>query len=201
MIEKPFSQACQNNCAPILEQLRHLLANKQTILEVGSGTGQHAVYFAQHCPHLFWQCSDLPQYHEGINLWIDDTLPHLPANNVGRPITFDVTQPQWPQDTFDAVFTANTLHIMGWKSVETFFSRIAELLNPKALLIVYGPMNYNARYTSESNRQFDALLKQRNPLSGIRDFEVLDELANKAGLTLQEDNPMPANNRLVVWSL
>ncbi len=193
-IEKPFSQPCENNKAPIFEHLERLLADAKTVLEVGSGTGQHAVYFAERLAHLRWLTSDLPEHHAGMNLWLDDYT----GNNIERPFAFNVDE-TWPEISVDAVFTANTLHIMGWSSVQNFFAGLPGILAPKAKLVVYGPFNYNGEFTSESNARFDLWLKDRNPVSGIRDFEAVNQLAEQAGLKLLEDNAMPANNRLLAW--
>jgi cyclopropane fatty-acyl-phospholipid synthase-like methyltransferase len=192
---KPFSQACENNKSPILDVLRRVFADRQQVLEIGSGTGQHAVHFAAHLPHLTWQTSDLPENHPGIRAWLEDaSLP-----NLREPIAIDTDQRPWPVEPVDAVFTANTLHIMSWPQVENGFAGIAQVIQPDAVLAVYGPFNYNGGFTSESNRNFDAWLKQRGAHQGIRDFEAVNTLAEQIGLQLQEDNAMPANNRLLVW--
>lgn len=191
---KPFAESCEENKQPILQVLLELFANTRQVLEIGSGTGQHAVYFAAALPHLFWQTSDRADNHPGINLWIDEAgLP-----NVGRPVDLDVTGP-WPGQTYDGVFSANTLHIMSWPEVERFFSGVGRVLTEGGRLALYGPFNYGGRYTSESNQRFDQWLKQRDPASGVRNFEDLDELATCNGLVLQEDIGMPANNRILVW--
>ncbi|WP_317932116.1 DUF938 domain-containing protein [Halioxenophilus sp. WMMB6] len=192
--EKPFSQACENNQAPIFTHLARLFSDRQQVLEVGSGTGQHAVYFGERLPHLTWQTSDLPENHAGIKLWLDD----YPGSNLRPPLAFNVNG-QWPALTVDGLFTANTLHIMSWASVQQFFAGLPGLLAPGALLVVYGPFNYGGQFTSDSNARFEQWLKSTDPERGIRDFEAVCELATGVGLTLLEDNPMPANNRLLVW--
>jgi cyclopropane fatty-acyl-phospholipid synthase-like methyltransferase len=164
------------------------------VLEVGSGTGQHAVHFAAAMPWLSWQCSDRPEHLPGIRLWLDEArLPNTPA-----PLELDV-RGGWPRRRFDAVFSANTLHIMGWPEVRQFFDGIDAVLDAEGVLAVYGPFNYGGEYTSDSNREFDAWLKARDPRSGIRDFEAVDALAREIGLTLMDDVAMPANNRMLVW--
>ena len=195
-INKPYSQACENNKAPIFEHLQRLLSGHKNLLEIGSGTGQHAVYFAERLPQLCWNTSDLKEHHGGINLWLDEYA----GNNIKRPLEFNVDG-QWPELSVDALYTANTLHIMGWSSVENFFAGLPKILGANGKLIVYGPFNYNGEFTSESNASFDVWLKDRNPVSGIRDFEAVNKLAEQAGLRLLEDSPMPANNRLLVWQL
>jgi len=194
MEDKPHAPACDRNRDPILAVLRHHFAEVRRVLEIGSGTGQHAVYFAMKLPRLIWQCSDIADHLPGIRQWLDETdLPNTPP-----PLELDVDG-EWPAQRFDAVFSANTLHIMGWASVQAFFAGLGGVLGPRASLIVYGPFNYEGRYTSESNREFDAWLKARDPASGIRDFEAVDALANAHGFLLIDDVAMPANNRCLVW--
>lgn len=191
---KPFAPHCERNKEPILGVLKQHFADRRRVLEVGSGTGQHAVYFAPALPNTIWQTSDLDENLPGIRLWLQEAaLPNLPP-----PLTLDVTG-EWPQQRFDAVFTANSLHIMGWTAVEQFFAGVGTVLERDAMLAVYGPFNYHGTYTSDSNREFDGWLKQRSALSGIRDFEKVDALANSIGLQLVNDHAMPANNRLIVW--
>lgn len=193
-LEKPFAPHCERNQAPILEVLRPYFLNRRRVLEVGSGTGQHAVFFAPELPDTTWQTSDMDENLPGIRLWLQDAaLPNLPP-----PLSLDVTG-SWPKAKFDAVFTANSLHIMPWSAVEKFFSGVDGVLEPQALLAVYGPFNYHGAFTSDSNREFDGWLKQRSALSGIRDFEAVDALAKAIGLELVKDHAMPANNRLIIW--
>lgn len=192
---KPYSESCDQNREPILEVIQPLLKERETILEVGSGTGQHAVYFAKKMPHLNWQTSDQPIYHEGIKLWLDDAN----LDNTPPPLPLNVSSDTWPNQSYDVIFSANAVHIMAWDNVVDFFVNAPKLLNKGGLFILYGPFNYNQQYTSESNARFDIWLKQRDPHSAIRDFEALDELAQKAGMTLQSDHDLPANNRILVW--
>jgi cyclopropane fatty-acyl-phospholipid synthase-like methyltransferase len=191
---KPWSEACERNRGPILEVLRSHFADRRRVLEIGSGTGQHAVHFAAALPHLLWQTSDLDPNLPGIRLWLEEAaLPNLPP-----PVTLDVTD-SWPEARFDAVFTANTLHIMSWPQVRALFEALPAVLTPDAVLAVYGPFNYDGRFTSESNASFDTWLKRRSAQSGIRDFAAVDELARARGFALVEDRPMPANNRTLIW--
>jgi len=191
---KPHSDACERNRGPILEVLRQHFADRRRVLEIGSGTGQHAVHFAAALPHLVWQTSELEANLAGIRLWLEEsTLRNLPP-----PIALDVTG-AWPDTRFDAVFTANTLHIMSWHDVQVLFAALPDVLAADAMLAVYGPFNYNGRFTSPSNASFDEWLKQRSPESGIRDFAAVDELAHSIGFGLVEDRAMPANNRTLVW--
>ena len=191
---KPHAPACDRNRDPILAVLRKHFADRHHVLEVGSGTGQHAVHFAAAMPWLAWQCSDVADNLPGIAAWLDDArLPNTPP-----PLVLDV-RGDWPSQRYDAIFSANTLHIMGWPEVEAFFARLPDVLAPEATVAIYGPFNYAGAYTSDSNRDFDGWLKARDPASGIRDFEAVDALAHAAGLQLVEDMAMPANNRTLVW--
>ena len=192
---KPYSAACDNNRQPILEVLEVLFADRREILEIGTGTGQHAVYFAEKLPHLVWRSSDLQASHAGIQLWLDE------ANlaNTPPPLLLDVNQPRWPELEVNAVFCANTIHIIGWDSVRAMIAGAGRLLPGNGMLVLYGPFNYNNAYTSESNARFDIWLKQRDPDSGIRNFEDVDELATAADLHMLDDYAMPANNRLICW--
>jgi cyclopropane fatty-acyl-phospholipid synthase-like methyltransferase len=194
-MNKPYAESCDQNRDVILEVIRPLLANRQSVLEIGSGTGQHVVYFARQLAQLQWQPSDKGENLPGIQLWLDEAQ----LVNVSKPLEIDVTQPLWPDMIFDAVFSANTLHIMHWDEVKAFFKGVAQCLHKGGLLIVYGPFNYNKQYTSESNARFDAWLKNRDPGSGIRDFEALDQLAQQQGMQLLQDYAMPANNRILCW--
>lgn len=195
MDHKPFSPSSARNRDPILAVLREAFADRRRVLEIGSGTGQHAVHFAANLPHLIWQSSDVIENHPGIRAWLSEAgLPNAPA-----PLRLDVNQVQWPDGPFDAVFSANTLHIMGWDEVQTLFRRLPEVLAPDAVVAIYGPFNYGGRFTSPSNAEFDARLKSDDPKRGIRDFEAVDALARGAGLILVQDHAMPANNRCLVW--
>lgn len=194
MLNKPFSQACENNKDPILSVLQRHFLHVQNVLEIGSGTGQHAVHFSAAMPHLVWQTSDRASNLPGIRLWLAECTHH----NIRQPLIFDVTQSQWPTG-FDAVFSANTAHIMSWPVARHMIQQVGEHLPSNGLFALYGPFNYQGDYTSESNHQFDLYLKQVNPEQGIRDFEAVNETAESASLQLLEDNAMPANNRLIIW--
>ncbi|BFM22163.1 DUF938 domain-containing protein [Gilvimarinus japonicus] len=190
----PFSQACENNKQPILTVLQNVFANRTRVLEVGSGTGQHAVHFAPALAHLMWQTSDLEHNHAGINSWIDSQ----PSDNLHRPVIFDLSAPNWPGE-FDAVYSANTAHIVSWPLVQNLFHEVGRHLPDEGVFALYGPFNYNGEFTSESNAAFDQMLRQRDPSSGIRAIEDLIELAQSHDLHLQADHAMPANNRLLIW--
>ncbi|MGH8808361.1 MAG: DUF938 domain-containing protein [Noviherbaspirillum sp.] len=194
-MSKLFSAACERNREPIAAVLREVLTEPAQVLEIGSGTGQHAVYFGAQLPHVLWQTSDLPENHASILAWMGEA--RLP--NVLPPLALDVTGAGWPQGPFDAVFTANTCHILAWREVQAMFAGIGQVLHRGGLLFVYGPFNYGGHFTSESNAQFDASLKAQAPHMGIRDFEAVDALAAARGLVLVADHTMPANNRFLMW--
>ena len=193
---KPFSQACENNSSAILAHLSRLLTNTHSLLEIGSGTGQHGVYFAEGLPHLRWQTSDLIDNHPGIQAWIDDAN----LTNLLPPLAVDMAKKPALTQTYDAIFMANTLHIMSAKTVKRCLQALPNYLNQGGLLVVYGPFNYCGEFTSDSNARFDQWLKAADSERGIRDFEWVDKLVTEGGFTLREDNPMPANNRLLVWT-
>lgn len=194
-MRKPFSQACENNKAPILAVLQRVFTDPITVWEIATGTGQHAVYFAGALPQLIWQPTDLAPNLSGMSLWFDEAG----LNNILPPLTLDVRDDPWPCDSLEAVFTANSLHIMSWEEVETLFNRLDRYLLPGAVFCSYGPYNVGGEYTSESNARFDVWLKTQNPLSAIRDLDALGRLADAAGIDLLEDNAMPANNKLLIW--
>ena len=196
MNPKPYSESCDQNKAPIFEVINPLLQDKQHVLEIGSGTGQHAVYFAKKMPHLIWQCSDQHIYLPGIKQWLQAGN----LNNTPDPIRLDVSQDQWPAlHDIDVIFSANAVHMMSWENVVDFIHQAGKCLIPNGLLLLYGPFNYEQQYTSESNAQFDRWLKQRDPKSGIRDFEAMNQLAHDAQLSFVQDYAMPANNRILCW--
>lgn len=196
MPDLPFSPACERNKSFILPILRATLVNCRHVLEVGSGTGQHAVYFAAALDHLQWQPSELPAHLAGLRARIIAEGPP----NCALPLGLDVCARNWPVAAADAIFTANTLHIMSWAEVEAFFAGAGRALAPAGKLCVYGPFRYGGQFTSPSNAAFDASLRARDPGSGVRDFEAVNELAMQQGLALEADHPMPANNQLLAWS-
>jgi SAM-dependent methyltransferase len=192
---KPYAESCEQNRAPILAVLQDVFADRKLVLEIASGTGQHAVYFGAALPHLTWQTSELPSNHAGIQAWLDEAgLP-----NVRPPLTLDVNDAQWPATQVDAIFNANTVHIVAWPAVERMFAGIGRVLAPGGILCIYGPFNCGGQFTSESNARFDVWLKNRDPNSGVRDFEAINQLAEAQGLTLRQDIAMPSNNRSLVW--
>lgn len=192
---KPYAESCAQNREPILAVLRRVFADRRRVLEIASGTGQHAVHFGAGLPHLTWQTSELPEHHAGIRAWLDEAG----LANVLAPVALNVNDPAWPVTGFDAVFNANTVHIVAWPAVERMFAGIGRVLGAGGVLCLYGPFNYDGAFTSASNARFDAWLKARDPASGVRDFEALDRLARAQGLSLVEDVEMPVNNRTLVW--
>lgn len=194
MTGKPFSQACENNKQPILDGLLALTGTPGELLEIGSGTGQHAAFLPAHLPHLTWQPSDLPDNLPGIGQWLADS----PSLNVRRPIVLDVNG-RWPDQHYHYLFTANTFHIMDRASVERCITCGADHLQSGGLFIVYGPMKRQGRYTSDSNAAFDEWLQERDPRSGIRDLEWIHELMQARGLSPVAEQDMPANNLLLSW--
>lgn len=194
-MEKPYAPACDKNKEPILEVLKRVFDKPCEVVEIGSGTGQHAVYFTENMPHLTWQPTDQAIYLDGISLWVEEAG----ISNLNSPLELDVRHKEWPVKQIEALFSANTLHIMSWESVEIFYERLGNYLMPGAKFCSYGPFNINGQFTSESNAAFDLWLKDRDPLSGIRDLEALIALGEKVGLSLEENCSLPANNRLLVW--
>jgi cyclopropane fatty-acyl-phospholipid synthase-like methyltransferase len=192
---KPCSAASARNRDPILAVLREYLT-AGTVLEIGAGTGQHAVHFAAALPELTWIVTDREDNLPGIASWI--SAANLP--NLEGPLALDVFDWPWPVASVDYVFSANTAHIMSWSGVCATFAGVGRVLNRTGRFVLYGPFNRNGEFTSESNRAFDAVLRSRDPDMGLRDDGALDELARTCGLARIADVPMPANNRTLVWS-
>jgi SAM-dependent methyltransferase len=195
-IDLPNAPAAERNRDPILAVLRSHFAHRQRVLELGSGTGQHAVHFAKAMPHLKWQTSDLAENHEAIRAWI--AKAGLPNVLPPREIEFGRAE-SWPMTRHDAVFSANTLHIASWPEVQALFANLPRVLAAKATVVIYGPFNVGGEFTSPSNAAFDASLRADDPRRGIRDLEAVQALAAAAGLAFVADLPMPANNRCLVW--
>lgn len=191
---KPFSQACENNKRPIAEVLGRVFTRPGLILEIGSGTGQHVVHFAEQMPHLNWQPSDRRQYLPGCRMWLAESG----CGNIRPPLALDVLRP-WPLDSADGVFSANTAHIMDWAMVRAMFRGVAAILQPGGYFCLYGPFQYAGAHTSDSNARFDANLRGRDPDMGVRDVTDLEHLAASLDTRLVADHAMPANNRLLVW--
>lgn len=191
----PISPACERNREPILQVLREVLTAPGEVLEIGSGTGQHAVYFAEHLPWRDWHASDRPEYHDGIRAW----MAHAGRSNLHGPWHLDVTQREWPLEQVADVFSANTAHIMHWPEVVSLFAGVGRILPPAGSFCLYGPFQVAGRHRSNSNAQFDAQLRARDPGMGIRDRQDLEHLAKENGLVLEEVHPLPANNDLLIW--
>jgi len=195
-MEKPNAPATEKNRDPILAVLREVFADRRHVLEIGSGTGQHAIHFCAQLPHLVWQTADRPEYLPGIRAWLDEAA--LP--NVLPPVEFDVLGP-WPGGRYDAIYSANTLHIMSWPAVEALFAGLPDVLRPGGLLFIYGPFMVDGRHTSDSNARFDQLLREAAPHQGVRDVAELNALAQDVGLVLIEQRAMPSNNRCLIWRM
>ena len=192
---KPFAPACERNRGPILEVLRRVFRDAADVIEIGSGTGQHAVWFAAGLPHLVWRTSDLPRHHAGINAWVDEAR----LDNLERPLTLDVVREPWPLASAGGAFSANTAHIMHWPEVEAMFRGVAGVLVPGARFALYGPFARDGRHTSTSNAAFDRSLRAQDPGMGVRDLRDLERIAADGALALEEDIAMPSNNRTLVW--
>jgi SAM-dependent methyltransferase len=192
-MNKPYSESCDQNKDVILSVISPLFSSLSNVLEIGSGTGQHAIYFAEKMPHLVWHTSDCLSYLDGINMWLTDSG----LINVMPPVELNVSTSQWPQLEVDAVFTANTIHIMQQQDVVNLINGVGKLLKQGGSFVIYGPFNYNGLYNSKSNENFDQWLKQRDPLSGIKNFEEIESLANSINMQIVTDYEMPANNRIL----
>ncbi len=197
IMNKPYAESCDRNRDPIFEVIQPLLSDKQSVLEIGSGTGQHAIYFAPRMPHLSWITSERQENLAGIHLWLDEAGD---IGNIQGPIELDVSAFQWHAfDEVDAIFSANTAHIMHWDNVVDFFAGAGQVLRAGGVLLLYGPFNFDGEFSSDSNRQFDGRLREGDPLKGIRDFEALDALANEADMECVANYVMPANNHILHW--
>lgn len=195
MPEKPFSESAARNAGPILEVLRDELRHSESVLEIGSGTGQHGIYFAAAMPHLSWQTSDREANHAAINAWISEAN----IQNVQRPLALDVLDATLESGQYDAVFSANTAHIMSFTAVRKMLGLVGRALKRSGLFCLYGPFRVDGRFTTPSNQRFDASLRARDPSMGIRDLWALDDLAAASGLQRSALYALPANNLFVVW--
>ncbi|MDQ7075655.1 MAG: DUF938 domain-containing protein [Gammaproteobacteria bacterium] len=195
MNHKPYSEACDQNAQPIFDLLSQKTPPNSTLLEIGSGSGQHAVYFGKALPSVTWQTSDRQQNHSGITLWLEEYA----LDNVLPPLALDVLNDPWPKQQYDTVYSANTAHIMPTAAVEAMFQGVGQVLQEKGLFLLYGPFMDNGQQTSVSNERFELWLKAQNPQQGVRDSVWLKELAESAGLTWLDDVQLPANNRILIW--
>jgi len=192
---KQFSPACERNKEPILAVLRMVLAEPGLVLEIGSGSGQHAVHFAHGLPHMEWQPTDIADNLVSIESWRAESG----LSNVLNPLLLDLLANSWPVANAKAIVCINTIHIVSWLAVQRLFTGVARTLDPGGIFFVYGPYRYRDRPLEPSNVEFDRWLKARDPASGVRTFEDVNQLAEQQGLTLVEDRPMPANNRSIWW--
>lgn len=195
MTARPQAPAAARNSRPILEVVKHEFREIESVFEIGSGTGQHAVIFAEAMPWLTWQTSDLGENHRGISSRLSDSG----LANVLDPILLDVEQPAGFDGEYDAVFSANTAHIMSIKAVRCMFDVVGQLLSPGGLFCLYGPFNVDGRFTSRSNERFDQSLRSRDPAMGVRDLQELDGFAGNSEMSRARLYAMPANNLIVVW--
>lgn len=191
----PNAPATERNRESILDVLRNEFENVQSVLEIGSGTGQHAVFFARELAWLNWQTSDREQNHDGINAW----LRGASLANVAAPLSLDVEKVDEIPGDYDAVFSANTAHIMNFDAVKCMFTIVGRCLASNGCFCLYGPFRVAGNFTSESNAAFDMSLKSQDPRMGIRDLESLHKLAGDNGLAHDKSYAMPANNMLIVW--
>ena len=195
-MEYVVSDAAERNKEPILQLLAPVLSQTRRLLEIGSGTGVHALYFSARLPQLTWQPTDTGEYLPTLR----ERLKREGGANLLPVVELDVRNHPWAVEQVDAIYSANTLHIMSWSSVHDFFKGVGSVLIRSGLLCVYGAFRYGDRYTSESNAKFDAFLRNRDPESGLRDAHEVDRLAREQGLALLADHPMPANNQLRIWN-
>lgn len=190
-----FSQAADNNKTPILEVLTSWLSDDQLVLEVGSGTGQHAIHMAAALKGIRWQPTDclevLPNLIKNISTY--------GTSNVLTPTNLDLSLNQWPAEKVDCVYSANVIHIVSKALGENLIRGAGRVLKEGGLLALYGPFKYRGEFTTSSNADFDNWLKARNPESGVRDFEWVFELAKDSGFSFAEDRSMPANNQFVAF--
>ena len=195
MADRPFAEYAARNAAPILEILRREFRNSSRVLEIGSGTGQHAVTFAAALDHLQWQTSDLDENHAGIRAWVDNAG----LDNVSAPLSMDVREAPVNEKAYDAAFSSNTAHIMGIDAVEKMFSLIGKALRDGGVFCLYGPFRRDGAFNTQSNADFDANLRERDPAMGIRHIETLDNFAAAAGLKRIRLYAVPSNNNVAVW--
>ncbi|MDG2377073.1 MAG: DUF938 domain-containing protein [Woeseiaceae bacterium] len=195
MNERPDAPAARRNREAILEVLQQEISHGASVLEIGSGTGQHAVHFGSAMPGVTWQTSDRRQHHEGIDAWVSSSG----LSNVLPPIELDVMTPLDISAHYDVMFSANTAHIMSTEAVERMFALVGSLLPGDGLFFLYGPFNVDGAFTSDSNRDFDQSLRAQDLAMGIRDLADLNRLGASNGLSQVRRYAMPANNMFVVW--
>lgn len=194
--QRQWAPAAERNREPILDVLRDVLPACGTVLEIASGTGQHAAYFAAALRQLDWQPSDAePAACASIAAWVAQAaLPNLRA-----PLALDVGAWPWPLEAADAIVCINMIHISPWASTLALFDGAARVLGDAGVLYLYGPYRRDGAHTAPSNAQFDAQLRNRNPAWGVRDLEAVVAAGRAAGFDLEAVVPMPANNLSVVF--
>ncbi len=192
----PYSSATERNRQPILDQLKVCLPALGTVLEIGSGTGQHAVHFSRHLPGVVWQPTDRHQALAGL----EARLAAEGSERILKPMQLDVLQDPWPERAYTAVFSANTAHIMSWEAVQAMFSGVADCLVSGGLFCLYGPFNINNNFTSPGNARFDASLRGQDPSMGLRDMADIDALAGRNRMSRTKKLAMPANNFMLVFT-
>jgi len=193
---KQFAPSCDINKEPILRVLQEVLPPCGVVLEIGSGTGQHAVHFATHLPQHIWQPTELCGNFPSIRAWARER--QLP--NLRSPLELNlIADTDWPVTSAHAVVCINTIHIVAWRGVVKLFMGAAKILEPGGVLYVYGVCRYATRPLEPSNQAFDELLRARDPEAGVRDFEAIDQLAKDNGFSLLCDRSMPGNNRSIAW--
>jgi hypothetical protein len=191
----PFSSAAERNRQAILDRLQVLFPQQGTVLEIGSGTGQHATFFTGNLPGILWQPSDREENLAGLEACFS-----AEANSRILPLLkLDVTCDPWPGRSYDAAFSANTAHIMSWDAVIAMFAGLGAHLVSQARFCLYGPFNIENRFTSESNAQFDSHLRAEDSQMGIRDMGTIESLANLHQMQLEHKFAMPANNFILVF--
>ena len=195
-MDKPYSPAADRNKDFILEVLKQYITTEGRLIEIGSGSGQHAVHMAKSLPDVQWVTTDQPEYHEGINAWVEEAK----LSNLHGPKKLTIGTDDFPdKKPFNFAYSANTLHIMSWKECKTLFKLLGKRLREGGLVFFYGPFNYDGKFTSDSNRDFDQMLKSRDSKSGIRNYEDVLAAMNKAGFKILSDVEMPANNRTLIF--
>lgn len=194
----PYSAAADRNKEAIGDAMESLFNAATTVLEIGSGSGQHAVYLCRRFSHLQWQATEQSQYLESLQA----ALSAAALSNIQKAFELQVTAVAGSDiagSNYSLVYSANTAHIMGFDQVPSLFAVAGQCLHADGCFALYGPFSENGQHNSDGNRDFDASLRSQDPGMGIRDIEALEEFASRAGLALTEQISMPANNRILLW--
>ena len=193
---RQFSPSAARNRDPILAVLQRVLPDKGLVLELGSGTGEHAVHFARHLPALRWQPSDAdPAALASITDWV----AHSALPNVLSPLCFDLSTMPWPVAAADAIVAINVLHYSPWESTPPLFSAAAAVLPEDGVVVCYGPYRRGGAHTAPSNADFDEWLRSVDARFAVRDLEAVEAAAQHRGFALEEVVDMPANNFSLVF--